>query len=436
MSRSGINAELLRWLETKQIKHEIKIEFEDSFNELSKNFLNAVTDARRLTSAEDLAEIILKKNGLDELIRIRKEVRKLELKRAISYSKQTDHSAHSLYVYLLGLYIYKCSPVMMSTLGDDFHRFLFPWVYAGLLHDVGYIFSEPISALPSSRGLLERFFELWRIEELAKPTTPYDDNDFKEFISFVQKLKSQANWQDPCYSRCDYPIDILDELRKIPWIERFELGLDTDAFRLFQQCVSENSIPTYMLENYAYKVAISGYDEKSNPEIDHAIASSLFLLQYCSYWYWLSVESQKVKDKSWCYKYICEERLDFSKNNLPNKIIPALYSVACHNVLPSRHEGKYILPIRLEADPLTYLLVLCDILQIWDRFPAGTKYLDDLDSFSEFALISEEVNLSCSNNLIVFEIKSNSTKFKEDLINNLNQRLVDWKTIIEIKFTN
>src|SRR5262249_5343522 len=115
-----------------------------------EQFMNSTTDSVRLVRASQASRKILQVYDLEELEELRSTVQLSELLRIIPYARQTDHSAHTLYVYLLGIYLFfACSPLrkgIATFLKEQDNsrplliRFFFQWVFASLLHDIGYLF--------------------------------------------------------------------------------------------------------------------------------------------------------------------------------------------------------------------------------------------------------------------------------------------------------
>jgi hypothetical protein len=448
MSRRGINKVLLEWFKNcrqgKSVSSGIAYDFCDKL----ELFLNSTTDAQRLVAAERTSRIILERNDLDDLGELREEVRTLELMRKISYPNQTDHSAHSLYVYILGLWLLGNSTKLCKIVADFFpgiikqwnDDFLFPWVYVSLLHDIGYVFAEPSEILPSTRKLVERFYQDARLTALLRPVTTPTTTDFLEFMKFIRKVRRNATWQWPQYSGQKFPDDTLDSLRYLPWGDELDIGVD--AYEIFHNCIKSTpfppasaKVPVDGLELYAYAVAKTGYDDHSEGQVDHAIASSLFMLQWSSYWYWLAKKT-KYKKQHWYNKYFCRigigpRHFTYNLTNLTRDIIPALYSVACHNIVAKNSQGKALLPIKITDGPILYLSILCDELQKWDRFPAGSKYIHNLSDFSNESLVSEDITATVNSNGVVFKIRK-PAEVVNKIIDALNDKLVDWSSFVSI----
>ena len=143
-------------------------------------FVSARGDVKRLDAGQQLATEILGKNDFDEMIALRDLVAQQELRRQIKYAKQKDHTAHTVCLYLLGLWLYDNLPRLQDffasklnmrrytiALGesDSFvlaesvdNEFLFQWVYASLLHDVGYVFYDLSSETMSDRQAIDDLF--------------------------------------------------------------------------------------------------------------------------------------------------------------------------------------------------------------------------------------------------------------------------------------
>src|SRR5687768_2176462 len=73
-------------------------------------FLDSRMDEIRLFKAGGLVLEILKETDYDDMEFFREGVLKRESSGAISYQGQRDHSAHTLYNWLLGWYIYEHHP--------------------------------------------------------------------------------------------------------------------------------------------------------------------------------------------------------------------------------------------------------------------------------------------------------------------------------------
>ncbi|MFH1924738.1 MAG: hypothetical protein ABIP48_33215, partial [Planctomycetota bacterium] len=343
------------------------------------SFLGATTDSLRLAHASAVSRQVLGMYEMEELEDLRQQVQLSELLRVIPYGRQTDHSAHTLYVYLLGVYLFLwCRTIRESIathLGekpdskDLVERFLFRWVYASLLHDVGYVFQG--RAKEELRAVDRMFSPTSIILTLCDEAAPIRHN-------LADRLHGRK-W-NPGFASIDFPEVMLDRLRHLPWGS--DLGIQSlDAFVIFAR-FSGNKRPGFVheVEKYAYHVATTGYDGLSHGTLDHGVGSGLFLLMYSSYWYWMAVAMNRDGPFQ---GYDLDEY--FKKD-----IVPACFAAASHNLI-KRH-APTDKPAAVH-DPILYLGILCDELQKWDRFPAGEDHLRDLDKFKDYCCDSEGILL-------------------------------------------
>ena len=84
--------------------------------DLTGRFISTRTDVRRLVNAQEVAKEILRRNDLVDLIAIRDIVAKQELRRLIRYEKQQDHTVHTIYLFLLGLWFYDHIPSIREAI--------------------------------------------------------------------------------------------------------------------------------------------------------------------------------------------------------------------------------------------------------------------------------------------------------------------------------
>ena len=101
--------------------------------------LAVATEDRRIHFAVELWEHLwLQESGLPYLTFIRKLAER-EFSREM-YSEYRDHVAHSIWVYLLGLYLYQGNNVLRDAIRSKFSEVEFKraWKIAALFHDIGY----------------------------------------------------------------------------------------------------------------------------------------------------------------------------------------------------------------------------------------------------------------------------------------------------------
>jgi len=424
-TRQGINAVLFRvvssppeWI-TKLNEEGPTAYFLTSsdFPDLIQSFLSATTDSVRLVRASRASRKILQEYDMEELEDLRASVQASELLRVIPYAKQTDHSAHTLYLFLLGIYLFFASAPLRAGLAKFFHKkdnsaelvetFLFQWVFVSLLHDIGYIFQ---GRARSEIRAVDRMFRAASITRLLGQVTRGVRRSVINEISNVGIRPFEA---------IQNPEDMLTTLRTMPWGKR--AGMHDDIFESFRTWgPSDQKLSSYDLEDYSYRVASTGYDGFSEGMVDHAVASGLFLFRYSTFWYWLASANS------------FEEAFQpFQDNYSIRDVASACFAAAAHNVIEVH--AKDVGLIECEPNPLIYLGILCDELQKWDRFPAGERHLVDLKSFEEYCTDSERINLSegwdrTEPILITFEEKKLTKRIEEALV----KRLASVETFITL----
>lgn len=382
MSRSGINSSLFRaisqppdWV-SKMDQDEY---FLKNHENVIEDFLSATTDSVRLVRASKASRDILEQYDMAELEDLRARIQASELLRVIPYSRQTDHSAHTLYLYLLGIYLFfACKPIREGIARffnkkdespELLSKFLFQWVFVSLLHDIGYIFQ---GRSKSEIRAVDRVFRASSVIHLMDKASQGVKGKIREEI---------ARMGIRPFEPIQNPEDMLSMLHHLQWGDSADVK--DDAFESFTtygpyDSIVDPQITGSTLEEYGYMVASSGYDGLSDGAVDHAIASGLFLFRYSTFWYWLAKKNNFAEDFA-VYK----------KGWDKDDISSACLATAAHNLIG--FHAKKIGPLNFEKNPILYLGVLCDELQKWDRFPAGERHIVDLQSFEKYCTDSERI---------------------------------------------
>jgi len=120
-------------------------------------FLGSTMDEVRLRRAQDLAKTSLRIHDIHDADHFREGVLRREASGDIAYERQRDHSAHTVYNWLIGWYFYQHVPAIRKALeqagnvraisGWDVATFGGLWQICSVLHDVGYLFEGSLSAL-------------------------------------------------------------------------------------------------------------------------------------------------------------------------------------------------------------------------------------------------------------------------------------------------
>ncbi|MBP1990560.1 hypothetical protein [Paenibacillus eucommiae] len=398
-------------------------------------FFASRSDIDRLQQAELLSERILALTDFADMIPLRSAVATLEIKRLIAYKKQTDHTAHTLYLFLLGIWVYDHVSEIRQAVDASIHSskpvkmFLFQWTFASLLHDVGYLyydFEEGQNA--SSWSLYDEMLSINYFQRYAGELSEEAAEALQESWKVFAK-----RYELPIHGEQQSSGQLIKALDHIPWLAEllpsYHTGLETmnvsGGFSGNSNSSSESDSKSNTgslgsgLPEFAYQMASSGYD--GHPVVDHGVASGLILLKYTSIWYWLS------KHASETHPQLHEElnaRFHYFPHVLEKHVIPACKAVAYHN-MPG-------VKFQLEQEPLLYLAVLCDEMQIWDRFLSGSEHIDNWRTIKpcmaediEAELIYGETGAS------LLHLMASAAHY-DKLLGNLEKRVGDWSRFVQL----
>lgn len=305
-------------------------------------------------------------------------------------------------------------------------KFLFHWMYASLLHDVGYAFYDPGS---DTNKALNSLFSRESVRTLCEPgaeaAIKEAHDEWQTYYSAIIPMNLK-------------PHEVLDRMAKAPWVSDLVPDAQgTDLFDLLE--LREQPL----LRKYAYDVAHNGYNKETGC-VDHAVASGLFLLRYSGFWYWLV---DHVRRNNHLHYKAVTRCFNNDRSNLWENIIPACRAVAFHNVQPDVSTAKEIIPLlTLKDEPLLFLSILADELQFWNRPPCGDKNLAEYQKYAESAFDGSELNLRCdgprSMTKAAFIVRSPSSSRNQSkldaLRDTLERRLPKWKQqqLVEIRDEN
>jgi hypothetical protein len=429
----------------------------ESLPSVVSRFLQTRTDVRRLAAAQEVAEVILRLHDHTEMILVRDIVAKQELRRTIKYGKQQDHTAHTVYLYLLGIWLYDNVPLIRSSIEryyfDDEPSqastkagaanqwfgladwFLSQWSFASLLHDVGYVFHNLSDDTVADREHIDNLYSLetvlgqFRNDLSAAARDATAEAVGKWSAQFGQVMRGTS-----VCGEYDYPA-VIAQLSLAPWLRDFDPRLSgRDIFNLLDP-------ETLGLRDYAYEVASEGYGGKGRC-VDHAVASGLLLFQYSSFWYWL-VKYIRQNNSIDIYNEVTGN-YDYDESFVTTGLASACHAVGFHNIQPQTKTAATIIPhITLKKDPITFLAILCDELQRWDRIPAGSILLDQYREVANKTIESDDVELSCwlgrSENNAAREspdfsalVKVRSDEVASSMRNNLKARLPGFREVVDI----
>ena len=247
--------------------------------------------------------------------------------------KHRDHYSHSVYVFILGLAIYKSNELYQKVykeyykISDDKEaaaHYLQYWGLSSLFHDIGYPFELPFEQVCS-------YFEVEGDKRESRPFVAYHDLD--AFISIDDKAKG--------------------ELSKIYSGKSFNTTNDVFAYVLNEKMgnvygFTEDQMRSFLVEKPTQP-------NKFNHFMDHAYFSATILFRKL-------FEEMDIEMHS--------EHLD------------ALTAILMHNSLYkfciAHYKSEGNKPFKAELHPLAYMLMFCDELQCWDRTAYGRNSKKEL----------------------------------------------------------
>lgn len=258
--------------------------------------------------------------------------------------RHRDHYSHSVYVFLLGLAIYETNEIYRKAYQDKYnlneeqeaaHHFLKYWGLAALFHDIGYPFELPFEQVCS-------YFE---VEGKKRKDMPYISyNAMQEYTALGQKEKEvlKAVYGDHDFSDTNelFAFEIATKLGEVYHKEEAEI------------CEILNTKSTH--------------PNKYNYFMDHAFFSATILLKE------LLVVLKGETSITRCH-------------------IDAVIAILLHNSLykfsiTDIKDENVNKPFQMQVDPLSFLLMLCDELQCWDRTSYGRNSRTELHPMGcEFA---------------------------------------------------
>ena len=330
----------------------------------------------------------------------------------VYYKDYRDHTTHSLFTCLLGLYIYEnnstikkaCSEFIAKNFStkkkeeEQEEMFVSLWLLSSLYHDIGYLVEN--NKIETDSNILDSFTK--EINKLLKnplASTPSFAAEFSrnEEDSFINK-----------YSIYTRKLNSVNDITKIS-VDKKEI----DSFTFLQNASDCSYLTTGNIngvKNYydlAQKSKSTIRDDKFR---DHGISSALLLL-YCWYsfrQYIQDICSNEGSDIS-CFRRISslKEHLNGSFKDI---ITFAAQAISLHNINKTIWDERdtlnndltlrkfcIVLQKNENAMPLAFLLRLCDELQVWDR--PRFRPLHDEDEY----ILSKDINIIVSNNGIFLQ---------------------------------
>ena len=442
-----------------------------------KQFLEATIDEVRLHYAERAAHATLALTDIDDSRYFRKAVLLRELKSTMGYEKQRDHAAHTVHNYLLGWFIVLNSSEVRTQAKRQFamrfdeecveQNFMNLWAIPSLLHDIGYLFEGSSPTSEFSLG-----------NESALMGAKYANEFFKHHFWEATEIKTAADKRCVLWlAQVAVPsisgnsiIEIADALRELPSVNHIQsklreciaarnissdeaprsiLNLESDAFSLWEENYRFFGNTT-MAERVvhlrtAYETLLTdGLPKAGIRVLDHGVCGALLQLQVSAFWFevYLGLRKQIVdlpRERSviatFCDKV--EQKVKIDVNWFWGAIVWSTAAVAFHNIAqigkqwPGAPE-TIDLRIRIEDDVVTYLGILVDVLEEWDRYSMHRNSV--FTGAKSLPLQSKDVGLGVGTDgriIVVYPDIDIANKVQKSL----DQSLLFWRTIVEIRPT-
>jgi hypothetical protein len=436
------------------------------------SFLNSRMDEIRLWHADQYSKIVLSQNELADIHCFRLGIIRREMSGKVSYSKHRDHSAHTLHNYLIGWYIFENSMRISDVFADHLQKRCIGslWPLVGLMHDIGYIFEGGIDPIdPEGKNqnlvygvdLLNEYFghRFWDCFGLAT-------NDIRETV------KNFAGTRFPSFRECSLHTvsnELLtlgnnDLLREKIKAQRERLGhpppardflsepsgLASDIFGLWNRHYEYFYGPTGMTARIPkmrdFFIASSSEGEKPSGlrTLNHGISSGLIILQCLTLFHKFKLDIDKAAaslplnpEMREILISIANKLSEYGSDNRKDiwwwwtSIVWATAAVAFHDTLitmtedPADPNAQPIL--RLEEDPLTYLGILVDCLQEWDRASVNRSSIIRGD----IPIQSSDISLTSSGGKVIIGFRRGAHSGKVEKA--LNRTLHGWDQLVVLR---
>lgn len=363
---------------------------------LIDQFLRTTMDETRIRAASEVSEAVLDGMDAKDAEHFRRALLRREASNDLSFSRQRDHTAHTINNWLLGWFIFDRCDLMRGKIKQAIRLrklnaagytcrqiFSYLWPYVSLLHDVGYIFEGAVDPIDRS---------------FVSPSAQRGYAAFREYFDWqmwidlgiwtrVERdtLLSVARVRSPTFGVAQSLSAIAGELRDLGDVSilKASLGLANhtpEAFAVWKDHYERHNSTAMVARLAGIEAAFvrmmtrgSSFDQRL---LDHAVASGLVLLQYTTIFYQLiagvrgapPTERNQPLARSFLDRFREGYDLEFWSDGL----VWATAATAIHNLqqCPEEWKKEHTL-LGLDEDPLAYLGVLVDILQEWDRYSSS-----------------------------------------------------------------
>lgn len=301
-------------------------------------FLEVETKANAMTVYETFFDCYkLKLNDKLNFVDLLDVLKKFEENASTLIDKQRDHFVHSVNVFILGLSIYATNPKLqrayadMNSSGEStkngymtvLESFFFEWGLASLCHDIGY----PIEI---TNKQFKKFIDIvTRVSTNSMGAKPFlDFQHFEVINSFTQGFLDRSNEDDKHFIGNQRPLDLLAR----------------DISRIFD--IEYDKINNALNEFFGVM--------KKGGFVDHGFYSAIIVLK----WYANYIEMTNTNYEVFYKSVLSSATAILLHNYYKNVLMKPPFNLELLNA--NRH-------------PLSYLLILCDELQDWNREAYGVE---------------------------------------------------------------
>lgn len=299
----------------------------------------------------------------DSIISMIHEMKSFEEHAGVLTDKQRDHFVHSVNVFILGLALYIKSPKFQKefnsyiTHDDMYHdsystkheEFIYRWGIASLFHDIAYPIEISLKQLKRYLIFISEKCGLSGKELQASLEIKNSD-----IFNNLPKMNPMKELYDEFFEK--YP--------------DFK-GYHTNSLSLIALEISKSfGIDFKKIESEIYE-----YVNKMSTanQIDHGYYSALIVLR----WFYQLVNNHKWQPAYFYYP-----------------IVSSVTSIVLHNYykFALMREPFHMRQMNMENHPLSFMLILCDELQDWNRTPYGHLDMDKVFP-NDFAINLEDESL-------------------------------------------
>lgn len=336
-----------------------------------------------------------KKNFVD-LLDVLKD---FEENAAILTDKQRDHYIHSVNVFLIGLSVYAMNRKFEESYSQyqdaeglmansSIEEFLFEWGISALCHDIGYPFEITTKQITKFTDMITKDKKLSskknKTEEEKEKDKAMEARPYIDFHKFenINSLNSEfANYVSEKNNGVRDPIGIL-------------------ALRISELFDVDESLIIQELTDFPEKMKKIGF-------VDHGFYSSLIVLK----WFSELFDAIEMNHEGWM-----------------NSIVSPATAILLHNYYKNAllKEPFNLEILTCDKHPLSFLLILCDELQDWNRMAYGTEDKKKASAKQSVLELKNE-NLTMTYLTHDDEMSADYSEYKEKAINGI----VDIKSIFQ-----